>query len=270
MSSSSYYSTNAAVNAASVTSSSSNKYTSSSHTHKIENVEHSVGGGGGDEDVLHVVTNVYTIPIIKSSSDGAGPFINQSQEIQVSTSLDDDLLNSSSSCSKSYLHHKQQQSEPMLLGEPRVELQSKTSSHETRTITKRIIESSSSSCMDDHHQQSSSSAAAAAAVSSLGQDFTKSKFQIRSIVEIYENQLDADAAKPSGESESVSGFFKTSTQLNETTTKEVLNEPLFRGNTPTHKHTQTLSSVYCRMSHIAAALSLFSVKPCLYSLNLLA
>ena len=46
-----------------------------------------------DDDVLHVVTNVYTIPIVKSSSAGNGPFVSSpsSHNLKVTTSCDQQL-----------------------------------------------------------------------------------------------------------------------------------------------------------------------------------
>lgn len=230
----SYISTN---NAATASESSSSRYVTSTHKHKIENIESSGSSAGSDEDVLHVVTNVYTIPIIKSNSDGAGPFIQQSQsEIHVSTSLDDDFMNSACSAGNYRQHHHHQEhvsatAVPIILGEPHLEMQSKTTTHESRKIVKRVVDSS---CGDDHEFHEHHYEQQPVVTSMTGQDFTKSKFQIRSIVEIYENELDAAAATAESsshatENDNMTGYFKTSTQLNETTTKEVINQPIIRG-----------------------------------------
>lgn len=177
------------------------KYISSTHKHKIENIDDSTDGS--EEDVLHVVTNVYTIPIIKSNSAGNGPFIQQSQqEIHTSASIDEDLLNR---------HMHASSSIPIVLGEPSLDLHSKSCTNETVRI-KRVI---------DSVQQTSNNEIMPTVTSQIGHDVTKSKFQIRSIVEIYENQGETNQQQQQQKSQDL-GFFKTSTQYNETTSKEVI------------------------------------------------
>lgn len=189
-------------------------YIHTSHTTKIENIDNGASSDGSDEDVLHVVTNVYTIPIIKSSSAGNGPFIEQSQpEMHISTSVDDDFIN----------RHQQQavintsSSIPLILGEPRLEMQSKSAVHETRRVVKRVIDSTQQTTTPSNDQVPIVTAASAA-----GHEMTKSKFQIRSIVEIYEN-TDTQQQQQQQQQPDV-GYFKASTQFQETTTKEIIGE----------------------------------------------
>lgn len=205
----------------------------------------SSGSSGGDEDVLHVVTNVYTIPIVKPSSSS------DSQEIHISTTGDNEFIRSSGlsstnrrcrerhehvygisdastggdgevDCiviaSPSQINNHRQHS-------PHVELHSKKTCRETRKITKRVI--------DD---------AAGGTPPPPGTDVTKSKFQIRSIVEIYENPIEQSSGeieRGSSSGNQSTAFFKTSTQLNEFTTKETFAEPVIQRGTNSRKHSQT-------------------------------
>ena len=60
-----------------------------------------------------------------------------------------------------------------------------------------------------------------------GLDSSKSRFQIRSIVEIYENQSES---KQQQQQQEVDLSFKTATQIQETVLKEIINEPVLKGN----------------------------------------
>ena len=159
---------------ASVSKSVYTSHTASAH-HRLLTEKNSDAASGpecsSDEDVLHVVTNVYTIPIIKQSSSSAA------------TTSDSAI--------------------PIALGEPRV----RSSSNETRTVIKRISDPNAT------NETNASSA------SSQAEQVTKSKFQIRSIVEIYENQDESQQAAKDV------AYFNSNTQFNETITKEVVPQP---------------------------------------------
>jgi hypothetical protein len=184
-----------------------NNNNTTTHKHKIE-THHSTqdvpkskstsGDGESDEDVLHVVTNVYTIPIIKSSSST----INNANEQQtLSTS--------------SIMHNSM--SIPIVLGEPRVEatrVRSTSSSSEKRTVIRRVVDNEKTQQLNqdlllDQQQQSNTN----------NNNTVKSKFQIRSIVEIYENQ---DENNSQSQQVKDVGYFNSNTQFNETITKEVI------------------------------------------------
>lgn len=214
--------------------SSTAKYISTHHHHKIDTGTSSCDKGVGgdptnDEDVLHVVTNVYTIPIVKTSS---GDSQQQQQEIHISTSTDDDFirssgLNNSSNrrCRERHEHvygisgdgcgGEEMGEQDYIICSPPSHLEIKKTCRETRKITKRVIEEPCST------------------TSNTAGDVTKSKFQIRSIVEIYENPLEAESTSicaasstTNNSADQSTGFFKTSTQFNEFTTKETFTEPL--------------------------------------------
>jgi len=138
-----------------------------------------------DDDILHVVTNVYTIPIMKSTSAGNGPFITGStKEINVTTSCNEEfLVNEHNQKAKNMLTSSN--SVPVVLGEP---------------INYRKTEYSSGQVPIHLAEQGSN----------------KSKFQIRSIVEIYENPVE--------EQEQDKCTLKNSGYFEETTTKEVITE----------------------------------------------
>lgn len=171
------------------------------------NSSSSSSNNGSDEDVLHVVTNVYTIPIVKSTSSGDGPFVQQSvRETHSSKNQNDDLMKSRQSSS----HF--QSSSKATRSEPHAEMQSKLQSNESRKI---VTHSSSSTKMD------AASHTFNHANSNQNSNSTKSKFQIRSIVEIYESQSDDQKKHPNDEH---SGTFKTSSKLNETIIKEIITD----------------------------------------------
>lgn len=188
-------------------------------------------GSVGDEDVLHVVTNVYTIPIVKSSSSTGDNDL--SQEIHISTSGDNEYIRSSGLTTTSSNRRCRERHEhvygisgggttqttdsmtgmgddnevdciviasPSQQNQP-CEIHTRKTSRETRKITKRVIDEG---------------------------DVTKSKFQIRSIVEIYENPVEqaSETVERAGGGDQSTAFFKTSTQLNEFTTKETFTEPV--------------------------------------------
>lgn len=260
-SSSAYRSSSTAAAATNTTT----KYSTTHHHHKIEAAAGSSGGesssssSGGDEDVLHVVTNVYTIPIVKSTGSGGGVEGDAAQEIHITQSGNDEYIRSSGLMSSSSTHAASSNqrcrerhehvygisssigtgggddevdcvviASPSQLNSqaPHCELHSKKTCRETRKITKRVIDES----------------AAAAGTA----DVTKSKFQIRSIVEIYENPIEqcgGDVERSNGGGVGDQAFFKTSTQLNEFTTKETFAEPLLstssqRGTTHSNKQTR--------------------------------
>ena len=153
-----------------------------------------------DDDVLHVVTNVYTIPIVKSSSAGNGPFITQSnQKINITTSCDEEFLSRQRKAPNLIASSS---SLPVVLIDPRFENQCKVTSsqYETRHLNKEDNESSSDE----------------PAIIILQDQPVKSKFQIRSIVEIYENPIETQ--------EKDLGTFKTSNHFEETIIKEIIND----------------------------------------------
>jgi hypothetical protein len=198
-------------------------FVQTTHKHLIEKVSdeennESDESASSDEDILHVVTNVYTIPIIgKSVSAGNGPFIldtssasEQQGGFHASTSVDEVVLNQQRQYYSSSHEHQHTSSTSIPFNEPHVEVK--------RTVVKKVLE------------QSTSSDAKPVATSQVGHDLTKSKFQIRSIVEIYENPSDSTEGKQQQQQQSGDvGFFKTSTQYNELTTKEVIGQPLNKG-----------------------------------------
>lgn len=137
-----------------------------------------------DDDILHVVTNVYTIPIVKSTSAGNGPYVTGSnQNISITTSCDQNFLKNdknnvsllTSSNSTPVVHNK-----PAAVEFKKIQNSSEVSSHQDLNLE------------------------------------NKSKFQIRSIVEIYENPIE--------EQEQDKCTFKNSGHFEETTTKEVIND----------------------------------------------
>lgn len=135
-----------------------------------------------DDDILHVVTNVYTIPIVKSTSAGNGPFVTGSnQNINITTSCDQDFLKND----KTNLNLlTSSNSVPVVLNTP--------------VTYKKVQNSSEVASHQDLNLEN------------------KSKFQIRSIVEIYENPIE--------EQEQDKCTFKNSGHFEETTTKEVIND----------------------------------------------
>ncbi len=183
------------------------------HKHKIETHRSSnqdapksksnSGDGESDEDVLHVVTNVYTIPIIKSSSS--------------TTNNNEHASSSSTSTTTSTMHNSM--SIPIVLGEPRVEatrVRSTSTSSEKRTVIRRVVDSEKTQQLNQDLEQQQQN------------NTVKSKFQIRSIVEIYENQDENNSQQAKDV-----GYFNSNTQFNETITKEVI--PDVKG-THTHKY----------------------------------
>jgi hypothetical protein len=193
------------------------------HKHKLEpskHIEDNLSSDGSDEDVLHVVTNVYTIPIIKSNSAGNGPFIEQSMhDIHTSTSVDDDML---SKHQKSCLVTSQ--SIPVVLGEPKLvggpdvkqisshyHQQTQQSENSMTSSTRKIVKQTTST----QHQQLPQA-----------DNVAKSKFQIRSIVEIYESspeQLLQQQQQQQQQNQQEIAFYNASTQFKETITKEDFN-----------------------------------------------
>ena len=166
----------------------------------LENQGTNACSDNSDDDVLHVVTNVYTIPIVKSSSAGNGPFITQSnQKINITTSCDEDFLIRQR---KTPTLIASSSSVPVVLIDSHFENQCKiTSSHyETQQLSKEDNGSSSDE----------------PAIMILQDQPVKSKFQIRSIVEIYENPVETQ--------EKDLGTFKTSNHYEETTIKEIIND----------------------------------------------
>ena len=191
------------------------QFVSSSHKHKIETqhnrplvnettpTKSKSTSGESDEDVLHVVTNVYTIPIIKSSSTHNG--------VSTSTTTTSTTTPMATSQTSTTLHNSM--SIPIVLGEPRVDstrIRSSSTSEQARTVIRRVTDSEKSvQQLNQELNQSSEQANGA----------TKSKFQIRSIVEIYENQ---DEQQQQQQQAKDVGYFNTNTQFNETITKEVI------------------------------------------------
>jgi hypothetical protein len=193
------------------------KNTTCSIKHRIDATAgpESSDNSGSDEDVLHVVTNVYTIPINNHTK----PLIannSMSNATSEGNHQHDDCLSASSSvgvrisnCPNSSMLYQ-----PV----PIVHNGSSSRSGEATTTTttgkdschvfQRII-----NCGDQLPQP----------------DLAKSKFQIRSIVEIYESDAPPPVAAAhhcNAQAGQDLGFYKTSTQVNETTTKEYITVPL--------------------------------------------
>lgn len=205
--------------AANMTTSMSESMRIQQHQQQQTYVDHLSDGNASDEDILHVVTNVYTIPIIKSTSAGNGPFLQTSQSnLNQTTSFDDDLL------SRQHQHHTITSSTSVPISvingaEPYMKrIIDSTSHQQTSTI-------STHEHLHHHHHQS---------MTQSGQDLAKSKFQIRSIVEIYENQPEGASSAAAAANE-IDLSFKSATHVEETTRHEVITEPLIKG-----KHTHTL------------------------------
>ncbi len=175
-------------------------------------------GNGSDEDILHVVTNVYTIPIIKSTSAGNGPFLQSSQQhINTTTSFDDDLL--------SGRHHSivASTSVPIVLGEARLDQYQHQRQHQHQHqhhSMKRVIDATQEASHQNQQQIMTTS------MTQSGQDLAKSKFQIRSIVEVYESEGQQQQQQQQQE---INISFKSATHVEETTHKEIINEPILKG-----------------------------------------
>jgi hypothetical protein len=179
--------------------------TACSIKHRIENTESDGTGSGSDEDILHVVTNVYTIPI-NNSGCGAKPII-----ANVKGESSEQLVNSNSSigvrisnCPNSLLY------QPIPIIQNRT-LSETSGSKDTCHVFQRVV---NTNCAEPCP------------------DVTKSKFQIRSIVEIYESDnpppsLTSPVSQQSAQQDL--GYYKTSTQVNETTTKEFIALPKVKG-----------------------------------------
>ena len=171
------YNANSTINSGGNVSSNEASYhlkSSQYYQSKVEDEDILESDVSSDEDVLHVVTNVYTIPIVKSSSAGNGPFI-QASQLHTTTSVNEDLISR---------YNNLIQDSTSVQTEPGID----TKSSQSRIITKLIDSKqhgSSSSLLNDKTQK---------IINSLpptgNENVVKSKFQIRSIVEIYENQGD--------------------------------------------------------------------------------
>ena len=187
------------------------------HKHTIEK-EDSQSTDGSDEDILHVVTNVYTIPILKSSkitiSSDCGNGDQSFQEIHTSalplvanSDWQNGQVNSCHLASAS----------SMSAGE------SATSRVE---CTAAIDASASSPCQrkylqQQQQQQQQHPSIKPIVTSKIGQEFAKSKFQIHSIVEIYENNSnDSDVEQKAGDSNDHVAFLNTNSKYDDTTTRE--------------------------------------------------
>lgn len=145
-----------------------------------------------DDDILHVVTNVYTIPIMKSTSAGNGPFVTDSKhDLNVTTSCDEAFLKNEHTQKTTKNSLTSSNSVPVAIGEP---ICYKKTVYSTDQQPSHLAEQVSQN--------------------------NKSKFQIRSIVEIYENPIE--------EQEQDKCTLKNSGHFEETTTKEVITD--FPGN----------------------------------------
>ena len=83
--------------------------------------------------------------------------------------------------------------------------------------------------------------------SQSGQDSSKSKFQIRSIVEIYENQSESQQQQQ----QDIDLSYKTATHVQETVLKEIINEPVLKGNkTDTESRTEIISLLFLFSTHV--------------------
>jgi hypothetical protein len=189
--------------------------------HKIETIDEEppgTRGGGGvdgcprssssegnlsssDEDVLHVVTNVYTIPIV------------QKQQQQQQHHHDSSCTKQDNKISSITIRNCES-------------LNKNTESKETCHSFKRVINNNSiSTCGHPIIKKD--------LVDNC--DLQKSKFQIRSIVEIYESDAPQPPATPpnSAAQQENLAFFKTSTHINESIGKETISVPITKG---THTH----------------------------------
>lgn len=204
--------------------------------HRIENTEEASGSDGSDEDVLHVVTNVYTIPINGNgvvihthSPPGTKPIIANCLENGGS-----ELVGSSGGPSSIGIRISNAPTnmtcyQPVpLIDSKRCGEQPKDTCH----VFKRVI---NEPCAVP------------------GSDVTKSKFQIKSIVEIYESDSPPPTcqqqALPQATTQDV-GFYKTSTKVNETTMKETITIPICKGTRSLpNAHTHYVSLVFCSELH---------------------
>ncbi len=177
--------TTAKTTKVSSSSSISNKHLFNEPSGAEKNGSDPAGSENSDDDILHVVTNVYTIPIIKSTSAGNGPFIlGSTKEINVTTSCNEQFL-ANDHCQKSSNLLTSSNSVPVVLGEP---INYKKTEYSSGQVPTHLAE----------------------------QGGNKSKFQIRSIVEIYENPIE--------EQEQDKCTLKNSGYFEETTTKEIITE----------------------------------------------
>ena len=236
------------------------------------------GGGGGaggvasDEDVLHVVTNVYTIPILKSSV-SVGCSVNdqpisECDLLQQKTKCNPDVYyenfpnsanknNNNVSSSYNYSYSTKKYDHPM-----HVETNYTTNKQQTRqekhkqfkrhefTDTNSVSSSTSSPIISPqsmcivsaaHVKQQTPNNCTQSILSpstSMPCDLITaaplkpSKFQIRSIVEIYEN--DEQQQQQQQQKQDV-GTFKSSSRFEEITTKEVFKDttkPQKKGDEP--------------------------------------
>ena len=182
--------------------STSNEQSSSNMTtchikHRIDTCEeaNSSDGSGSEEDILHVVTNVYTIPINNNSSK---PILASLAENSGNACLDNANATASSIGVKISNNSNSLSS---MCYQP---VTAKDSCH----VFKRVA------CTSSSEQASKAQQPCA--------DLTKSKFQIRSIVEIYESDHPPPPSRQQSAAAQDLAFYKKSTQVNETTTKEVI------------------------------------------------
>lgn len=103
---------------------------------------------------------------------------------------------------------------------------------------KRVIDATQE---NHHHYYTTTNHNHAMTTSQSGQDSSKSKFQIRSIVEIYENQSESQQQQQ----QDIDLSYKTATHVQETVLKEIINEPVLKGNkTDTESRTEIISLLF--------------------------
>lgn len=157
-----------------------------------------------DDDILHVVTNVYTIPIVKSTSAGNGPFISgSSHQLKVTASCDDQLYKSDK-----YQH--------LVTQTQNSSSRSEQQQQSTSTTNEKLVCTSGRTGPTLNNNSCTSSESATNTNNKIEVNSNMSKFQIKSIVEIYE--------KPPEEQEQDKCTLKNSGHFEETTTKEVITE----------------------------------------------
>lgn len=164
-----------------------------------------------DDDILHVVTNVYTIPIVKSTSAGNGPFISgSSHQLKVTASCDDQLYKSDK--------YQNLVTQTQNSSSQSVQQQQGTSTTSTTTNENLVCTSGKTGLTLNNNNSCTSSESATnnSHNNKIEVNSNMSKFQIKSIVEIYE--------KPPEEQEQDKCTLKNSGHFEETTTKEVITE----------------------------------------------
>lgn len=167
-----------------------------------------------DENILHVVTNVYTIPLQKACTDQSG--IDQ---------LDSDIT-------------KKMNEIRINLSRPGEE----TYESQTARVEHRSFDTNSYSIQTDKTSES---------------HMTKSKFQIKSIVEIYESQDESELQQGS------TGLFKTSNKVNQIISEKQIPIYSVKGK-PHHSTNPAINTAYGHFLHHTLLLNCLSLNPLKY------